>query len=305
MSYRQIYIRKTEYLSLKNESLCIKKRNDSEELFVPLEDISSILIEDPRTTITVSLLTELSKNGVSTFLCDNTYLPNTQILPLNVHYNQLGVYNKQISLIDSCKNRLWQKIIKAKIHNQKLVASFTSNNEHDIAMLNRYELDVKLNDKDNREGIASKVFFTSLFGHDFIRFSSSHISNALNYGYTILHGAIVRSLVVYGFNTFLGIWHDSNQNAFNLASDFIEPFRPIVDYYCYWKQNSIENPLSSDNRKGLINLLNEKVKINNKLCNIEYAIESVVKSYLSYLDNRLISTLLMPELIGISFYELE
>lgn len=239
------------------------------------------------------------------FLCDNKYLPNTQILPLNTHYNQLGVYNKQISLAETNKAKLWQKIIKAKIHNQKMVISFTSNTEDDLFMLERYERTVKLNDSDNREGIASKVFFTSLYGEDFIRFSSSHISTALNYGYTILHSSIVRSLVVYGFNTYLGIWHDSNQNAYNLASDFIEPFRPIVDYYCYWKQDSIENPLSIDTRKELIDLLNKKVLIDNKTCTVEYAIEIVVKSYANYLDTRNISSLLLPEIIGLDFYGLE
>lgn len=305
MGYRQIYIRKTDYLSFKNESLCIKKSGNVEELFIPIEDIASILIEDPHTIISVRLLTELSKNGVSTFLCDKNYFPNTQILPLNIHYNQLGIYNKQISLSDTYKNKVWQKIIKAKIHNQKLVLSFANNDEKSIEMLNRYEREVKLGDIDNREGISSKVYFSSLFGDDFIRFSSNHISSALNYGYTIMHGAIVRNLVVYGLNTYLGIWHNSNQNAYNLASDFIEPFRPIVDYYCFWKQNYIESPLSSNNRKGLINLLNEKLKIDNKICTIEYAIEIVIKSYLNYLDTRSIGILVLPEIIGLNFYELE
>jgi CRISPR-associated protein Cas1 len=129
MGYRQIYIRKTEYLSLKNESLCIKKQSDSEEIFIPIEDISSVLIEDPHTTVTTRLLTEMSRNGIITYLCDNCYNPNTLILPLNIHYNQLGVYNKQISLQDGHKSKLWQKIIKMKIHNQKLVLSYTSNDE--------------------------------------------------------------------------------------------------------------------------------------------------------------------------------
>ena len=305
MGYRQIYVRKSEYLSLKKESLCIKKQSDSEEIYIPIEDISCILIEDPHTTITTRLLTEMSKNGITTFLCDNTYNPNTQILPLNIHYNQLGVYNKQISLQDNLKRKLWQKIVKAKIHNQKMVISFTCNDEYDFQLLDGYEKSVKINDVDNREGIASKVFFTSLYGDDFIRFSTSHISKALNYGYTIIHGAIVRILVLYGFNTYLGIWHDSNQNAFNLASDFIEPLRPIVDYWCYWMQNAIESPLSTDNRKGLISLLNEKVLIGGKSCTVDYAIDTMIKSYLSFLDTQQIAGILLPEIVGLNFHELE
>jgi CRISPR-associated protein Cas1 len=305
MGYRQIYIRKTEYLSLKNESLCIKKQSDSEEIFIPIEDISSVLIEDPHTTVTTRLLTEMSRNGIITYLCDNCYNPNTLILPLNIHYNQLGVYNKQISLQDGHKSKLWQKIIKMKIHNQKLVLSYTSNDEDDFRMLEGYEKSIKINDYDNREGIASKVFFTSLYGEDFIRFSTSHISSALNYGYTIIHGAIVRALVLYGFNTYLGVWHNSNQNAFNLASDFIEPLRPIVDYWCYWMQNIIESPLSTDNRKGLISLLNEKVSIDNKLCTVEYAIDTMIKSYLCFLDTKQITSILLPEIVGLNFHELE
>jgi CRISPR-associated protein Cas1 len=306
MGYKQIYIRKSHKLSLKNNSLCIlKNANDVEEIFIPLEDISTILIENPFTVITARLLTECSKYGITTYLCNEEYLPNTQILPLNEYYNQLAVYNMQISINKNLKTKIWQKIVKSKIKNQKIVLSFTSNIEDAIKMLEEYEKKVKLNDIDNREGIASKVYFQSIFGQEFIRFAVNNVSNALNYGYTILNNSIVRTLILHGFNTYIGIWHQSDKNAFNLASDFIEPFRPIVDYFCYWNENFLDFPLSPSNKKKLISLLNTKISINNKICSIDYAIDEVIKSFLKVLETNEIEQLLLPEIIGVNFIDEE
>ncbi|MDD3392993.1 MAG: type II CRISPR-associated endonuclease Cas1 [Bacilli bacterium] len=301
MGYKHLLIKKCFKLSLKNNSLCIQKEENEDTVVIPLEDISDILIEDPKTILTARLLTECSKNGITCYLCDEKYNPNTQIVPYNVHYNHLGVFRKQMSLPNEIKQKLWQKIVASKISNQCLVESFTMNDERIIDMLSNYSKSVKINDKDNREGISSKVYFTSLFGDDFIRFGNSPISNALNYGYTIICGAIIRCLTLYGLNTYIGIWHSSDQNAFNLASDFIEPFRPIVDYYCYWNIDKIEFPLSSDNRKELIMLLNHKIRINNKLCTIDYAIETVAKSYLKVLDTKNENDLILPIIESIDF----
>jgi len=306
MGYRQIFIKQSYRLSLKNNSLCIRKEeSSSEHLFIPLEDISSIIIEDPHTVLTVKLLTELSNYGIAAYLCNEQHLPCTQVLPLNQHYNQLAVYNRQIALSKHTKEKLWQKIIKAKIYNQFLVSKYTSNNENINDMLEKYSKSVKMNDKDNREGISSKVYFSSIFGEGFIRFSSGHISNALDYGYTVFNNSIVRLLVNYGLNTYIGIWHQSEKNAYNLASDFIEPFRPLVDYFCYWNQNYLDFPLSTKNRKDLVNLLNEKIIIDNKSCPIEYAMEVMIKSFLKVLETNDPEFLLLPKIEGVNFIDEE
>lgn len=301
MGYRHIIVKRCLKLSLKNNSLQILKDDTEDPLSIPLEDISSVLIEDPKTVITSRIITELAKNGIMCCLCNEKYIPAAQILPLNMHYNQLGIYNKQISLDEKTKNRLWQKNIKKKIENQAIVQSFTKNDDRVFNMLIDYSNNVKENDCDNKEGIASKVHFTSLFGKEFIRNEDTPISNALDYGYTIIHSDIVRYLTLYGLNTYLGIWHCSEQNAHNLASDLIESYRPLVDYFCYWNYSDIEYPLSSKNRIHLIELLKKEVMINNMRCTVDYSIEVMVKSYLRVLQNKDIDSLLLPTIIGIDF----
>lgn len=302
MGYRQIFIKQSYRLSLKNNSLCIRKEeNNPDCLYIPLEDISSILIEDPHTILTVKILTELANYGIAAYLCNEQHLPITQILPLNRHYNQLAVYNKQIALSKHTKEKLWQKIIKAKIYNQFLVSKYTSNDNEINDMLEKYSKTVKMDDKDNREGIASKIYFTGIFGNGFIRFSGGNISNALDYGYTVFNNSLVRLIVNYGLNTYLGIWHQSEKNAFNLASDLIEPFRPLVDYFAYWNQNYLDFPLTTNNRRELVNLLNKKVIIDNKSCSAEYAMEVTVKSFLKVLETNDPEFLLLPKIEGVNF----
>ena len=126
----------------------------------------------------------------------------------------------------------------------------------------------------------------------------------MNYGYTILHGELARLLVVHGFNTYLGIWHNSNKNAFNLASDFIEVFRPVVDYYCFWNADNLDLPLTLENRKSLINLLSDIISIDGNKCKVSYAMELMVESFYKALKTRKFEYVLIPEILeSLSGYE--
>ena len=119
-----------------------------------------------------------------------------------------------------------------------------------------------------------------MFGSDFIRFYDDAINAALNYGYTIIASAIIRNLAVYGLNTYLGIHHNSKINNFNLAYDFLEPYRSIVDKFVYDNKDDITLPLSFEFRKKLINLLNKEVMHQNKNYTLEYSIGLIIKSYI-------------------------
>lgn len=295
MGFRQIYIKTAKELRLKNLNLHIIKSDNQIE--IPLEDISTIFLEDPYTNITVRLITTLADYNISMILCNHTYMPSSQILPFQKHYLQTKNLKLQINSTSSFDNNLWKKIITKKIENQLSVVKYTSMNEHTILMLENYSKSVKVGDKDNREGISARIFFTSLYGEDFIRFGSSSISSALNYGYSILHGAIVRYLSFLGLNTCFGIWHNSETNAYNLASDLIEPFRPIIDYFVYWNSDIIFDPLSKDVRMELINILNRYMLIDNKECTVEYCIKKVCDSYLNALQENDYGLLLLPDII--------
>lgn len=301
MGFRQIYIKLAKELRLKNNNLKIVKVDNS-EIILPLEDISSILLEDPKTIITARLLTELAKSSISLTLCDEKYFPTAQVLPWNTYYNQVGILKSQMNATQTFKDNLWKKIIKQKIINQKKVIELTTNDDKTIELLEGYSHGVKIGDKDNREAISARIFFNNLYGNEFVRFGSSAVNSALNYGYSILHGSIVRQLACNGLNTCIGIWHKSEQNAYNLASDLIESFRPIVDYYIFWHQDHLDDPLPIETRKGLIELLNENVLINSKVCKVEYAIGVCCQSYVNCLEKSDASLLRLPEIVEVDFF---
>ena len=278
MGYRQVIIKKSEKLHFKDNQLIIDK--DESSIKVPLEDISYILIEDSSTILTTRLLAELGKNAISLIVCDEKFEPTSIMYPYNYHFKQLDVFSHQLEIDDSIKNEFWNQIVKRKIENSIRVLEMTSKEEFPISKLTEYINEITEGDSKNREGLAAKMYFRSLFGSDFIRFYDDNVNAALNYGYTIIASAIIRNLAVYGLNTYLGIHHSSKINNFNLAYDFLEPYRSVVDKFVYDNQDDIVLPLSFEFRKKLINLLNKEVLHQNKKYTIEYSIGLLIKSYI-------------------------
>ena len=278
MGYRQVIIKKSEKLHFKDNQLIIDK--DESSIKVPLEDISYILIEDSSTILTTRLLAELGKNAISLIVCDEKFEPTSIMYPYNYHFKQLDVFSHQLEIDDSIKNEFWNQIVKRKIENSIRVLEMTSKEEFPISKLTEYINEITDGDSKNREGLAAKMYFRSLFGSDFIRFYDDNVNAALNYGYTIIASAIIRNLAVYGLNTYLGIHHSSEINNFNLAYDFLEPYRSVVDKFVYDNQDDIVLPLSFEFRKKLINLLNKEVLHQNKKYTIEYSIGLLIKSYI-------------------------
>lgn len=278
MGYRQVIIKKSEKLHFKDKQLIIDKDNQSTK--IPLEDINYILIEDSTTILTTRLLAELGKNAISLIVCDERFEPTSIMYPYNYHFKQLDVFTHQLEIDDSIKNEFWNQIVKRKIENSIRVLEMTSKEEFPISKLNEYINEVIEGDSKNREGLAAKIYFRSIFGSDFIRFYDDNINAALNYGYTILASAIIRNLAVYGLNTYLGIHHNSKINNFNLAYDFLEPYRSVIDKFVYDNKDDIVLPLSFEFRKKLINLLNKEVLHQNKKYTIEYSISLLIKSYI-------------------------
>ena len=278
MGYRQVVIKKSDKIHFKDNQLVIEKEGTSSK--VPLEDISYVLIEDPTTIITTRLLAEFGKNAISLIVCDERFEPTSIMYPYNYHFKQLDVFNNQLQINEDIKKELWNQIVKKKIENSIRVLEMTSKEEFPISKLNSYIDEVVDGDSKNREGLAAKMYFRSLFGSDFIRFYDDSINNALNYGYTIIASSIIRTLAVFGLNTYLGIHHDSKINNFNLAYDFLEPYRSIVDKFVYDNKDELTDTLSFEFRKKLIALLNKEVMHNNKKYTVEYSIELLIKSYI-------------------------
>ena len=282
MGYRQVIIKKSEKINFKDNQLVITK--DDQQSKIPLEDINFVLIEDATTIITTRLLAEFGKNAISLIVCDEKFEPTSIMYPYNYHFKQLDVLNNQLQVTQDIKNVLWDLIIKRKIENSIRVLEMTTKDETVISILTSYVDGVFDGDIGNREGLAAKLYFKCLFGNKFIRFYDDAVNSALNYGYTIITSAIIRNIAVYGLNTYLGLHHNSKINNYNLAYDFVEVYRCIVDKFVYDNINEITYPLSFEFRKKLINLLNKEILHNNKKYTIEYSIGLLIKSYIKIIS---------------------
>jgi CRISP-associated protein Cas1 len=294
MGFRQIYIEKAKKLSTADNCLEITRGDGKEDLSFPIEDLDMVFVEDPNAILSVRLLSALADKGVSLIVCGQNYLPSAQVTPFNGYYKQSETLNLQIEELPSKKNKLWEMIIRQKIANQAEVIRQTVNNEAALSLMKDYLDQVKSGDEKNMEGIAARLYFKTLFGDNFIRFGETAVTSALNYGYSILTGALIRSIAANGLNGNLGIWHRGAQNANNLACDFVEPFRQVVDYYVYKNLTQMTLPLSKECRGGLINLLNYSVEVRGKKFQVSYAISQFVSDYLNYLKSGDITLMAFP-----------
>ena len=294
MGYRQVIVKSSEKLHLHDNNLIITK--DTREVKVPLEDINFILIEDNTTVVTTKLLAEIGKYGICFIVCDDKYEPSSIMYPYNYHFKQLENIEYQLQLTEDLKKEIWKEIIKSKLKNEVAVLCRTSKDEDIINKISQYIEEVTPGDATNREGLAAKMYFRSLFGSQFIRFYNDEINASLNYIYQIIKSSIIRTLSIYGLISYLGINHKSKVNNFNLVYDLIEPYRSIADLYVYNMRDEIDYPLSFTVRKKLINILNIPVLSNGKKCTLEYSIENLIRSYIKSISTREIK-LITPQII--------
>ena len=295
MGYRQVFIKRSEKLSFKDNQLIVLK--DGEETKVPLEDVNYILLEDCTTILTSRLLAEIGKNAIALIICDEKHEPSSIMYPYNYHYKQLENLEFQLNNTNSLKNELWRLVVTSKIKNQKKILEIKTKDEYTIEKLDNFISEVDSGDSGNREGLSAKMYFRSLFGSNFIRHFDDGVNNALNYGYTILKSCLVRYLSIYGLLTYYGINHKSKTNNFNLAYDLMEPFRPLVDSFVFDHIDELNEDLSYEIRKKLVNILNYEVIADGKRCTVEYSMDLLVKSYIKALSLGEVN-LCLPELLN-------
>lgn len=226
MEYRNIFIANPAKLSVQRNQLVIQQE---QQFTVPLEDISSILIESRQVTLTAAALSAIAEAGVTAFLCDERHLPSAVVLPTNQYCRQRKLLLAQVTLPKPLQKQLWQQIVRQKIRNQAQCLRLLK--KPGAEALEALADAVRSGDGDNREAVAAAVYFPALFGENFSREQDCLQNAALNYGYAILRGCIARNLVVHGLEPCLGLHHCNTQNNFNLADDLIEPYRPMVDLY--------------------------------------------------------------------------
>ena len=231
MSWRSLVISRPSRVSIKNNQLVIEQE---EAVSMPIEDIASIVIESPQVVITVKALDLLSNNGTIIYICNDKHTPSSYFLPFYQHSRQYGVIKQQLSVTEPFKKRIWQQIIRQKIKNQAYVLQCIGKRD-EAERIAIFEEQVDSGDTKNIEGYVAKMYFEIAFGKGFNRNNENIFNACLDYGYSILRGAIARIIAKYGFIPSIGIHHKSELNNYNLADDFIEPFRPIVDMWVIQK----------------------------------------------------------------------
>ena len=293
--WRTVIVTSGERLNIKDNWLVVS--DGTSESRIPVDDIYSVVIENRAAMLSVSVLTTLTQAGAHIILCDEKHLHVTAALPINTHYRPFNVIKKQIEMTQEFKDLLWQKIVESKIHNQYLCLKYR---EVDISKCN--EIDklshkVKPGDSTNREAVAARKFFVSLFGSTFRRTDEDVTNASLNYGYAIIRSCVAKTLAGFGFIGTVGIHHINETNPFNLADDIMEPLRPVVDMWTDENCDMLFETLTYQNRKCLIDLPNQIILQSGKRMRIRYAIETYVKSLVSAINNNDVALLEVPELI--------
>lgn len=242
MIKKTLYFGNPAYLSLKNAQLVIKlpeiEKNDTlpdsfkrqNEITKPIEDIGVVIIDNKQITITSGLLDALLENNCAVITCDSRSMPTGLMLPLYGNTTQNERFRHQIDAsVPLCK-QLWQQTIQQKIANQATILKTCT--EAEVRCMNVWAKEVRSGDIENMEGRAAAYYWKNLF-RDIDGFTRDRNgippNNLLNYGYAILRAIIARALVASGLLPTLGIHHHNRYNAYCLADDIMEPYRPFVD----------------------------------------------------------------------------
>ncbi len=229
MIKRTLYFGNPAYLKTRNEQLVIEFAEVKQTHEVTIEDIGVVILDHAQITITQPTLNKLLQNNVAVITCDDTHHPIGLFLNLDGHTLQTQRFQSQIAASEPLKKQLWQQTIEAKIKNQALLFEIIG---YDAKHLHHLAKTVKSGDADNNEAQAAAYYWKHLFGANLgfkrERYGASP-NHLVNYGYAIVRALVARSLVGSGLLPTLGIFHRNQYNAYCLADDIMEPYRPFVD----------------------------------------------------------------------------
>ncbi|MCX7955218.1 MAG: type II CRISPR-associated endonuclease Cas1 [Bacteroidales bacterium] len=271
---------------------------DKGEVTYHIPDIGMIILDHPQITITHALMIELMKHNVAIVTCDETHHPTGLLLTLHSNTLQNERYREQIAASEPLKKQLWSQLIRQKILNQASVLRkhHPSSNAEFLVKLSKQ---IKSGDTTNRESVAAAFYWPNLFPFikGFVRHKEGIApNNLLNYGYAILRACMARSIIEAGLLPTLGIHHHNRYNAYCLADDLMEPFRPFVDDVVYQIVINTNNPneLTKEIKYKLLSVLYIDCKICNETSPLQIATLRTARS-LQQCFNGTIRKLHLPE----------
>lgn len=282
MAFRIILIENEINAKIKLDNLVLNTPEG--EIWIPVSDISVIVLDNLRITLSTRFLCTLAQNNVSLVLCDEKHLPIGLFCSYDNHSRAFKHLEFQIKTNGEFYDRLWKDIVVRKILNQAEVIKKVGKREEIYDAIKKMAYETRNGDKTNREAHAAKIYFNELMDTTFSRGNDELLLNSgLDYGYTIIRSYIARICVGYGLNLQLGIHHRNEYNRFNLVDDLMEPIRPMLDYFAYFLLEG-EEYFTAEHRKKLINFLNHKIIYRNKKMYIANVIEEYVSQYAALLS---------------------
>jgi CRISP-associated protein Cas1 len=267
MIKRTLYFGNPAYLHKKQQQLKVINPDDNGELgSIPIEDIGAVLLDNPQITITHALMAALLERNTAIISCDEKHLPVGLMLPLDGNTIQSERFRYQIDASEPLKKNLWSQTVKAKIENQAAVLQLAGiDNKRLLALVPQ----IQSGDPDNVEGRAASVYWKLLFENiEFTRDRYGTFPNPhLNYCYAILRAIVARGLVGSGLLPTLGIHHSNKYNAYCLADDIMEPYRPFCDWLVYKMvidETITDDDITRDHKARLLTIAAIDIQIDGK-----------------------------------------
>ena len=235
MGWRTVVVNTHSKLSYKNNHLIFKDASRTE--LIHLSEVDILLLETTDIVLSTMLIKRLVDENILVIFCDDKRLPTAYLMSYYGRHDSSLQLSRQIAWREDVKAQVWTTIIAQKILNQALYLGNCGFLEKSQSVIDLYH-GLDLFDPSNREGHAARIYFNTLFGNDFSREQESDINAALDYGYTLILSMFAREIVLSGCMTQFGLKHANQFNHFNLASDIMEPFRPIIDRIVYENRSS-------------------------------------------------------------------
>jgi CRISPR-associated protein Cas1 len=292
MAWRGVHITQPARLSLADGQIVVAR--DDGEVRLPIEDVAWVVIDTAQVTLSTALISACMDAGMILIITDRTHTPSGLVLPFHRHHRQAEIAAIQIGISAPLKKRLWQTIVQAKITNQAAALIDCGQDASPLLAMTRL---VTSGDPDNTEARAARAYWPPLF-MDFVREDGTDKRNALlNYGYAVARSAVARALVATGLLPAFGVNHASVTNAFNLADDLVEPFRPFVDRLV-WRMTDAgrtrDGETTVEERRALAALPLGVVRFGSESVTLLVATERAAESLVRAMEANSAALLLLP-----------
>jgi CRISP-associated protein Cas1 len=297
VAWRSVVVSNPARLKRDKFSLVVEQENVAR---VPFEDIAVIVLDHREISLTHPVLSACGEYGIALYSTGSNHQPNGVYTPFLSHSRATRMLRYQLGIDRPTAKRAWAEIVRVKIANQAECLRLAGKSE--LGRLLSYARRVRSGDAGNLEAQAAGAYFPALFGGEFSRDEETWRNAALNYGYAVLRGAIARALVAHGLLPSIGLFHRSEQNAFNLADDLIEPFRPLVDLHVVHNAPTVATPDSTllpAEKAGLVALLNADVRMPRGEMTVLAAVEQATEGLVRMYEGESVLALELPTLIGL------